>query len=65
MKRYIVRYIVDGRQAERVFSSKPEAFRWFNWECPVNEAFLEEEDGDGRRTPGKTLRRRDPFGKLS
>lgn len=61
MKRYLVKYNDGGREVERQFASKPEAFRWFNWECPADEAVLQEEK-DGQRGPGKTLRRRDPFG---
>ena len=65
MKRYFIRYTVDGRPAEREFASKAEAFRWFNRQCPANEAVLEEEDGGGRRTPGKTLRRKERSGQAS
>lgn len=64
MKRYFIVYTVDGQQTEREFASKADAFRWFNWECPANEAHLQEEDAHGVRSPAKTLRRRDPFGTL-
>lgn len=64
MKRYVIKFKDGGREVEREFASKPEAFRWFNWECPANEASLMEVDEDGRRGPAKNLRRRDPFGAL-
>lgn len=60
--KYFVRWDDGGEERRREFSSKPEAFRWFNWECPANEAYLEELLPDGSRRPPKTLRRRDPFG---
>ena len=41
MKRYLVKYNDGGREVERQFASKPEAFRWFNWECPADEAVLQ------------------------
>lgn len=64
MTKYFVRWEDEGGEQRRQFSTKPEAFRWFNWECPVNEARLEEVLPDGRQLPPKTLRRRDPFGTL-
>lgn len=64
MTKYFVRYTDDEGEHVREFATKPEAFRWFNWECPVNEAYLEELRPDGERPPAKTLRRRDPFGTL-
>lgn len=64
MTRYFVRYNDGEQELKREFSSKPEAFRWFNWECPVNEAYLEELLPSGERLPPKTLRHRDPFGSV-
>ncbi|HEY8418033.1 MAG TPA: hypothetical protein VIK93_08375 [Limnochordales bacterium] len=58
MKRYVVRYSDGEREQEREFPTKAEAFRWFNWECPADEAFLEEIGEDGRRGVPKTMRRR-------
>lgn len=64
MSRFFVRYTDGEEEQRREFSSKAEAFRWFNWECPVNEALLEELLPTGEQLPAKTLRRRDPFGNV-
>lgn len=62
MKRYVITYTVDGEQQEQKFFSKAEAFRWFNRQCPVDEATLQDEDERGVRGPAKLLRRRNPAG---
>ena len=62
MKRYVIAYTNDGRKEEKQFSSKAEAFKWFNWLCPAEEAQLYEEDDAGFRSPAKALRRRKPSG---
>ncbi|HLT59316.1 MAG TPA: hypothetical protein VKZ69_11175 [Limnochordales bacterium] len=58
MKRYIIRYHDGQEERERAFSSKVEAFRWFNRQCPAPSAALVEEEPDGTRTPPKALRRK-------
>jgi len=58
MKRYLVRYRDGEEEREREFSTKMEAFRWFNWECPADVATMEEVEPDGRRGQPKTLRRK-------
>lgn len=58
MKKYIVRYNEGQQEQVREFASKVDAFRWFNWECPADEAFLQELSPSGDVSPPKTLRRR-------
>lgn len=57
MKRYIVRWQEGGEEREREFATKKDAFKWFNWDCPAEEAWFEETTPDGGRTAPKKLRR--------
>lgn len=60
MKRYVIAYTAEGGLEEKTFLSKAEAFRWFNHQCPAEEAQLYDEDAGGVRGPAKLLRRRKP-----